>query len=288
GRFLLGIECDGAFYHSARTARDRDRIRQAVLEGLGWQLCRVWSTDWWRSPEHELDRLDEAIERARRQRPGESVAEPRPAVRERFAALVAEPPAPPPPPPAPTAARAYVAALVESLGESADLHASGALVELERVVRKVLEVEAPIEVGLFHRRVAAFWSARVTARVRERIDSVLAALPLELQPVVRDGFLWRADQDPGAWRGYRVGGASHETERNVDELPPEEVAEAAREVLGAQIALPRSELVREAARCFGFKSTGSRVQRAMLCGIDALIARGGATVDGDTLVARDP
>ncbi len=47
GRFLLGIECDGATYHSAPSARDRDRLRQHVLEGLGWNIHRIWSTDWW-------------------------------------------------------------------------------------------------------------------------------------------------------------------------------------------------------------------------------------------------
>ena len=46
GRFLLGIECDGATYHSARSARDRDRLRQQVLEDRGWTIHRIWSTDW--------------------------------------------------------------------------------------------------------------------------------------------------------------------------------------------------------------------------------------------------
>jgi very-short-patch-repair endonuclease len=46
GQFILGIECDGKNYHSAKTARDRDRLRESVLEGLGWRLHRIWSTDW--------------------------------------------------------------------------------------------------------------------------------------------------------------------------------------------------------------------------------------------------
>lgn len=45
GRYLLGIECDGASYHSARSARDRDRLRQNVLDGLGWCIYRIWPTD---------------------------------------------------------------------------------------------------------------------------------------------------------------------------------------------------------------------------------------------------
>lgn len=45
GRFVLGIECDGATYHSSRTARERDRLRQGVLEDIGWRRYRIWSTD---------------------------------------------------------------------------------------------------------------------------------------------------------------------------------------------------------------------------------------------------
>jgi very-short-patch-repair endonuclease len=57
GRYLLGIECDGRTYHSGATARDRDRLRQFVLENLGWKIARVWSTDWWRDAEGEVDKL---------------------------------------------------------------------------------------------------------------------------------------------------------------------------------------------------------------------------------------
>lgn len=61
GRFLLGIECDGAHYLSGRTVRDRDRTRQNQLKRLGWKLHRVWSTEWFRNPQGELDRIEEAL-----------------------------------------------------------------------------------------------------------------------------------------------------------------------------------------------------------------------------------
>lgn len=57
GRYLLGVECDGATYHRAATARDRDKLRQAVLEGLGWKLYRIWSTDWWHDSQGETQKL---------------------------------------------------------------------------------------------------------------------------------------------------------------------------------------------------------------------------------------
>ena len=64
GRYLLGVECDGAAYHSARSARDRDRLRQAVLEDHGWIVHRIWSTDWFQRPSEELRKLATAIENA--------------------------------------------------------------------------------------------------------------------------------------------------------------------------------------------------------------------------------
>jgi very-short-patch-repair endonuclease len=59
--FILGVECDGASYHSAKSARDRDRLRQEVLEGLGWRFHRVWSTDWFNNPRKEADILRNVI-----------------------------------------------------------------------------------------------------------------------------------------------------------------------------------------------------------------------------------
>lgn len=62
--YALAIECDGASYHSSKTARDRDRLRQEILEGMGWKFYRVWSTDWFRSKKTEKQRLLEAAKRA--------------------------------------------------------------------------------------------------------------------------------------------------------------------------------------------------------------------------------
>jgi very-short-patch-repair endonuclease len=63
--FLAGVECDGARYHSSKSARDRDRLREEVLGGLGWEILRVWSTDWFDNPDLETDKLVGKLERLR-------------------------------------------------------------------------------------------------------------------------------------------------------------------------------------------------------------------------------
>lgn len=64
GDYLVGVECDGASYHSAATARDRDKVRSEILRGLGWRLIRIWSTEWWVDRDGALGRLHEAISTA--------------------------------------------------------------------------------------------------------------------------------------------------------------------------------------------------------------------------------
>ena len=66
GRYVIGIEFDGATYHSSRSARDRDRLREQVLKGLGWTLHHIWSSDWYSRPELQLKRTVDAIEHALR------------------------------------------------------------------------------------------------------------------------------------------------------------------------------------------------------------------------------
>jgi len=61
GSYLAGIECDGATYHSSASARDRDKVREEVLTGLGWNIIRVWSTSWWFDAKGEVEKLDKAL-----------------------------------------------------------------------------------------------------------------------------------------------------------------------------------------------------------------------------------
>ncbi|VAW30383.1 DNA helicase related protein [hydrothermal vent metagenome] len=74
GRYLLGIECDGATYHSSPTARDRDRLRQQILENkFGWRIHRIWSRDWIDNPHAEIKKVIDAINVSKKSSPRKSV-----------------------------------------------------------------------------------------------------------------------------------------------------------------------------------------------------------------------
>src|ERR1022692_1998941 len=67
GRYLLGIECDGVTYHSARTARDRDLLRQLVLQRMGWRIHRVWSTEWFHDRDRAIAGILRSVEQAQQE-----------------------------------------------------------------------------------------------------------------------------------------------------------------------------------------------------------------------------
>ena len=84
GRYLAGVECDGATFHRSATARDRDKLREQVLRGLGWEIVRIWSTDWWVNPGGTLERVHAALtallEKDRERQAAEAEAQPEEAV----------------------------------------------------------------------------------------------------------------------------------------------------------------------------------------------------------------
>jgi len=307
-RFLLGIECDGAFYRAATTARDRDRLRPGVLSRLGWQLCRVWVSDWRRSRERELARLEQRIAEAHaaRDRGATAAADVPPAATspddgaaiaveaapvEAVTGGATETQAPVPsgtPASAASAPDASAAAAARAgMPKEASCYAAAAVARLDvpfeaaaperltAVIAAVLAAEAPIHGDLLVRRVAAaFDLARTTARTRSRVLALARELPAAHRPVERDEFLWPADLDPAQWLGFRFPDPRDDaTRREVEHIPPEEIVNAAVHVVRTQVGLGRQDLLRQTGLLLGFARLGTRVKAALASGIDAAIAR---------------
>jgi hypothetical protein len=276
---LLGVECDGRTYHSGATARDRDRLRQHVLEGLGWQLHRIWSTDWWLNPAEPmrklLTRLDELVSTT----PTES--EP-----------VVEPMEEAEPTDAPV-----LYARAESESESADSLTSLPAYELTDLsannpdrfyegslmpllasqLLKVVETEGPVSQAAAFKRVTRSWGL---SRVGSRIEAHLNALvPSHVTRTTDNGtvFYWPAHANPNTWDGIRVPGSDPDTRRSIDEICLEELGNAAVYVLQQQGGTSQDGLVKAVCRLLGVARTtteaGARISRALTHGrVQAVVA----------------
>lgn len=286
GEYVLGVECDGLTYHSGATARDRDRLREDVLEGLGWRLHRVWSTDWWFDREKRTVALIEAVHAAvaASNEPVQAVATAAlvpDAVRAGLAPASAElsgiklnsaspaavvAPSPTGPPTIP-----YVKATLSEVSIDGEaMYAAFATAEIHRLIRELTDIEAPILIDEVCRRVAACWSiTRLTDRLRRRVVPEVEALAKGEGLAIHGDFVWPMGAPPSAWNTIR--GPSHDgTLRDAELIPPEEVAVAAAWVLSRSLSLDEATLSRETAKIFGISRVGRKVDERMRAGIDVL------------------
>lgn len=301
GRYVLAVECDGAHYHSARSARERDRLRSQVLEGLGWRIHRVWSTDWWQTPDREIQKIVAAIERAKLEAAASPVAPPREPVAiaelppaQRAPAPVRGPrtadsrlaAAPSPEPmqiarnasPADTVEAYRIAPVPEGRFSPEDVHDDRHRDELRRVLLGIVQIEAPLSLTVLARRVApCFAIQRTSSRLEERLRAVLGRAVK-----IKSDIIWRVDQDPDTYAGARL--APAEARREAQEVPLEEVANAAARVLRANIALSQDELLKLTAKSLGFPRASGRVAEHLSAAVVLLVNRGRAQRDGDKVV----
>jgi very-short-patch-repair endonuclease len=264
GRYVLGIECDGVAYHSSETARDRDRLRQQVLESRGWSIIRVWSTDWFKDRAGQVERLVAAIENAKKNAVEEKEAEAE--SRKRAAELQAVEDAE-------RLQRALASPLgvgglanvnyerptapeyVIAPGQGKYVGSEILDVPLSRViaaVASVVEVESPVHLADVASRVAGMWGNRLGARISARItEAVKTAVKSGALIVVGD---FAATSAPIRVRS-RVG-----TKIPADRVAPEEYQEAVRLVLRAAGSLTRDELITEVRGVLGFGRTAALVE----------------------------
>ena len=266
GQYLLGILLDGSTYRDARTTRDRELAQQSILEGLGWNLHRIWTMDWLESRKKELARLLEHLQELKNAPP--AVQQPTPVPQPapvRLAAqpdLVAAPEKESPQPPVYHAARLPLYAM----DADAFLDPSNRKRVLEAIATTLAQ-EAPIRETLLIRRVAqSFGITRAGSRIQRYLVQLLstATLPTTLQQGER--FYWPPKQDPDQYREYRVAG-EEDDKRDARDLPEQEITNAAAAVLHSQVGLPEEDLIRETARLLGYTRLGTSVRPAMEAGI---------------------
>ena len=249
GKYLLGIECDGKQYRGASTARDRDRTRPSVLKGLGWNLIRVWSTQWHISPDRVLAQIDAAVVAAREAQRGETAPEPKAPETPLIASA-----------PAVEVKRSTEMEAVYTpatrgryrVGQR-DIYAPESDELLTRWLGMIVEAEAPILQELAMRRLAGYCElSSVRDRFRARFSDLLGHMLARGYVRLTGKTLWNPGDEPGMFGVVRTPGEEADSKRDADQIPPEEYRAAVVAVVREQFGLPREDLAKEAAAKLGF------------------------------------
>jgi len=250
GKYSIGIECDGRMYHSAKSARDRDRLRQQVLEDRGWTIHRIWSTDWWRHPERQLDRCVEAIEAS--------------------FGFQGVPQSPAYVPPNDLQSDGPLDEGDQSLAQASGTgvtvpdytYASLAwprdrelletpVWQLAGLVGKVAEVEAPVHFDEVVRRIReAAGKGRAGSQIRPHIEDAVRAAERQGLIKFKKPFVYLPNQNGFAVRSRSQFPAQV---KKIELIAPEEIEQAAAEILRDSIAVDPEDIAKPVANRLGFE-----------------------------------
>ena len=261
GAYLLGIECDGAQYHSSKTARDRDKLRQAVLEERGWKLHRIWSTDWFHDPVGALKRCAEAIEQAKAAK--QIIPEPKPEPLAPKAVVERELKKPPviatlPP---------YKISPVQISGGTTTLNALS-IQQLSEILSEIAHVEAPIHTEELMKRVRD--AAAIKSVGPKLRDSLFEAINLGTKMGkldVHGPFVYVPSAEVQARNRAGIKG------KNLDFVSDDEIGQAMKLVAEKCYGAGESELASQTCRLLGFERTTAAMQMRVVAVMKSMLSR---------------
>ena len=272
GAFALGVECDGYYYHSSRVARDRDRLREEVLRGLGWRLHRIWGTAWYRDRHGEEYKLRIAIENALAAPVRGLLAEAGlPPVHDRLAVETV---------PAtfdqiPAWATPYVTAAVPRLPSWVDPSEPGSHYHMIPAIRAIVAAEGPVHMAVLQERLRDAWNiGRIGSRIRANIDAAIRDAN-----VLRDGdFLTPSDA-----MSTKVRTPTQSCRRDIAEVHDDELAFALIRLVDDAGGVSQDDLATRVARLYGWTRRGPDITARMQALITDLRASGALSGGDDNL-----
>ena len=273
--YQLGIICDGKNYRRTKTVRDREIVQNNVLKALGWNICRIWTMDWWEKPDEVIASIQTAIVQGMKAPKPVAVQEKQEKEEERVqekpmqlkSAYTS---------PSPIFVQNYNSTKVSSYHyASDDIFAAENKPILIAQIRKIVENEAPISKALLGKKILSEWGI---SRLGPRIDAYLETIfdTLHLYRIEHDGliFCWKDEAQYRSYAEYRP-----DSDRDAADLPPEETANAIRQILTDSISLPLPDLIKACAQIFGFARMGSNIEASMLRGIQEAVKKNYARVE---------
>ena len=279
GRYILGIECDGAAYHSSRSARERDRLRELVLVGLGWRMHRIWSTDYFNSPDRELKRAVEAIEEAleaqRNEAPKnqEFAAEVEPDTNDENSIQRAEsgqgsgqlsiPPY--------ALANPRVSTWPFELGDALTSSLIGPIIE-------VVEIESPVHEDEVIRRITnGAGLRRVGRKIQENLGYAIDQAVRQNYIERKSGFLWSKIMQNAVVRDRSDLDVQ---QKKVEYISSDEWAEAVAIVVNHSYGIDRDDVATPTVRLLGFKSASSQARKLVDSVVESMLSERKLESDG--------
>jgi hypothetical protein len=263
GCYLLGVECDGTTYRSSSSARDRDRLREQVLKGLGWRIHRVWSPSWVARRDSEVKRLKEALEQAQKLQLDKEALKPSVDAKEdgveadvrkvKFAGIE-KIGAPYKIYPLKAAFSPYIKVQTGKASHTSkqknEFHYPENREIQTRLLGELVEKEGPIHFDYAVERLAEAWGLkRVTPKISHAVQEALNALLRDQKVAIKGSFLWSVQQKDVQIR-IPVEGIP-ETKRKLEHIPPEEVEAAMKLIAQYALGISDESLVAETAKVFG-------------------------------------
>ena len=264
GKYVLGTECDGAAYHSSKTARDRDRTRQAVLEDLGWTIHRIWSPDWASNKSREIEAIESKVKKLISDNPAADGG-----VSTEVSEVIVDA--------IPEDERSGIQEYTTSWREpqvSTRRDKSFDDVPTRRVAGTLVNVVdkfGPEERETIFRAVISRWNiSRLGKNIRQSLNKVARKRDRRGAVCLHNGFIWPGDRPKTITLRVNTGTAS----RSADEIPLEELARAGHLILRAGTRMTRDDLVLEIARLYGYQRTGSKIKNHINNAVDILVSEG--------------
>lgn len=287
GRYVLAIECDGAAYHSSRSARDRDRLRQGVLEGLGWQFHRIWSTDWFRNPAQETQRAVEAIEVARQaltgklggDTPSTATGPSREAAKPTLIREQRSPEA------TPSYSSKYEVANLSPVHGHSLLEAPTAM--LSNMVQEVVRVEAPVASSVIVKRVMeAFGVGRAGSRIVTKVEQVISQCARGASWSIIEGFVILPEhyQAPSSIP-VRDRAELPASERKFEFVSPYEIRAALLKTVELAFSIDTEAAICEVTQVLGFGRASAKIASEIQAQLNKLIESGGIVSDKETMLS---
>jgi very-short-patch-repair endonuclease len=253
--YAIGVECDGAMYHSSPSARDRDRLREQVLVGLGWNLHRIWGTAWYRNRHQEEERLRTAIEAAIAGEVDGRLGRPAP-LRPTVILETIEPVE------VPDWVRPYRRAILDPLPPWVTVNDHNMVPSIERLA----SIEGPVHIAVVHQRMRDAWQiGRIGIQIRATIEYAIRQAHVDW-----DGAFLSTPGDPVC--GVR--GPGDDVTRSVDQIADEELALALTLLVRDGGTVTEPDLKTAAARVFGWARRGRDIDSRLDRVIERLAAEG--------------